>query len=154
NTLYASFALVCFAAEYSITLLRQPLEIAVGIAKSFQRLASKQRGWQETGNAPFGFVLRHDSRDTADIDENICNFSSGTGSAAFQLAPSFDQYAGILSNCWVTKLLIKQTPSDPANNDLRDALVSIIDERIERILDFVAFKTNYTIRWSAGGSVR
>ena len=154
NTLYASFALVCFVAEYAITQVRQPLKIAVGIARSFQRLASQQRGFQETGNSPFGFMLRHDLRDTADLDENFCNFRSGTGSAAFQLAPSFDQFAGVLCNCWFAKSIILQTAADPLNDDLRVALTSIIDERVARILDFVAFKTNYTIRWEAGGSIR
>ena len=152
NTLYASFALVSFVAEYSITLLAEPLEIALGIAKSFQRLGSKQRGWQETDPAPFGFVLRHDSRDTADLDENLCNFGGGTGAAAYQLAPSFDQYAGILCHVQFAKAILAQTPADPSNAGLRNDLVAVIDPLVERILNFLAFKTNYTIRWDAGGA--
>lgn len=151
NTLYASCALVSFVAEYSITLQAQPLEIALGIARSFQRLSSVQRGWQETGNAPFGFVLRHDSRDTADIEENFCNFGGGTGTAAYKVAPSFDQYAGILSHIRFAKVILAQTPPDPANASLRNALVAVIDPLVERIVRFIAFKTNYTIRWDAGG---
>ena len=153
STLYASCVMVSFVAEYSITLLPQPLEIALGIAKSFRRLGSVQRGFQETSGPPFGFILRHDSRDVSgeSLAENFCNFGGGTGTAAFQTAPSFDQYAAILAHVRFAKVVLDQTPADAGTAALRNEFIAVVVPLVERILTFLAFKTNYTIRWDAEG---
>ena len=91
NTVYSSVALVNFAAEYSITGLISSLEIATDILRSFQRLGSHKKGYGEQGSAPWGLMLRADSSDWGDENENFCAYGDGDGASARQLAPSLDQ---------------------------------------------------------------
>jgi len=154
NTVYSSVALVNFVAEYAVTGLPSSLELALNILKSFQRLGSIQRGYREKGSSPYGFVLRADSHDWSDPNENICTFNNGTGPASDWLAPSFDQYAAILACFRFVKTLVEEIPADLKHIDLRNEFLDIISERTRRIIDYLAFQTTYMIRWEAGGKVR
>ncbi len=156
NLVYSSIALTTFAAEYSLTFLQSPLNLVNGILGSYERLGSYQRGYLERGNAPFGFLLRSDSADAPDRDENICNFEGGDGTAAMQLAPSFDQYATLLSSLRFTKSILDNIENDvPAAHraDYERARYTIV-RVVSRCIDYITRSAAYTIRWEAGGRVR
>lgn len=153
NTVYASATLLSFVAEYAILGQAQSLEVALGIARSFQRLGMRQAGMGETGQGPYGFTLRSDSWDNGSVNENICSYGDGATETAHRLAPSFDQYASILSCCCLAKAILDDVPSDN-HTSLRADLLSVIDERVKTIVEFIAFKTIYCIRWEAGSIQR
>lgn len=154
NTLFSAIALVNFVAEYSVVGLPESLEIALGFAKSFQRLSSHHRGFGETGSPPYGFCLRADTADWDDKNENFTTYNDGDSATAHQLAPSLDQYAGLLCGMCFAYEILKSAPHDEAHAATRQALISVLEERTRTVARFIAFKTLYAIRWEAGGEIQ
>jgi hypothetical protein len=151
NLVYSSIAMLCFVSEYAIGQLKSSLDLAKGIADSWVRLGSYQRGYLENGDAPFGFLLRADSADSPDANENICNFEDGEGSAAATLCPSCDQYATLLPCIKLARDVLKEMDArvPAAHRPTYDALLDTLDELVDRIVDYVAKTAGYAIRWEA-----
>lgn len=152
NTVYGQIAMVCFAAEYSVTLKTEPLHYALGIAKSLRRLGSHQKGFQENGKPPYGFIIRGDSCDDGSESENFCAYRQGVRNTKMTLAPSLDQYSAMLSCLSFAKTIIDQAAHDQQNTKLRSEFLDVVEERTKRISDYF-LSTLYTIRWEENGKI-
>lgn len=146
NTIYCSFAAMNFAAEYAVTLQKEPLQICLNIIKAFQRLGSYQKGFNEsTDNAPHGYIIRSDSPDENDSTENICVWNSNPDNAR-NLEPSYDQYCALLSSLRIIQKILDDIPPVVGHENLRDQLEEVIVERVNASVMYLA-GSFWTILW-------
>jgi hypothetical protein len=143
SLIYASYAALCFASEYSITRQEKPLQLCVSIVKAFQRLGTYQQGFGEKtpSGKPHGFMLRADSPDDATGNDknkdNFCVWDDDPDNAR-NLEPSYDQYCAVLSNLRLIQVVLSQTPTVSGHEALRHELEVRLAERVRWSTLFLA----------------
>lgn len=151
NIIYGSFAAINFAAEYAITLDLEPLQFCLNIVLAMQRLGTYQGGLNDppSPSGSHGFMLRADSPDDGDPNENICVWAQDPENAK-NLEPSYDQYCGLLSSLRVVQLVLADVPPVASHAATRGALDAAIAERVETCVGYLA-ASFWTVLWKNRG---